>query len=138
MNCSGEGVFHTGADREHDNHLGMSFVFTLIPSHVDFSVMPFMYMCESKHKKLNSDPHEGKSLDLIHLCPAAVLGAPLVEVNVKQNYMNITIKGPFRWRTRRTKKDKSLLKFFPHMIYNVSVFNSRSNHTVSARQSIRS
>lgn len=37
----------------------------LILSHVDFSVMPFMYMCESKHKKLlslNSDPHKGKSL----------------------------------------------------------------------------
>lgn len=110
----------------------------LIFSHVDFSVMPFMYMCESKHKKLlslNSDPHKGKSLaasDLVNLCPAAVLGAPLVEVNVKQNYMNVTIKGPFRWRTKRTKKDKSLWKIFPHMIYNVSVFNSRSNHTVSA------
>lgn len=58
-----------------------------------------------------------------------VIGAPLVEVNLLHNYMNVTIKGPFRWRTKRTKKDKSLWKIFSHMIYNVSVFNSRSNHT---------
>nr|WBO25589.1 interleukin 20 receptor alpha [Ctenopharyngodon idella]WCC60319.1 interleukin 20 receptor subunit alpha like-protein [Ctenopharyngodon idella] len=62
-----------------------------------------------------------------------VLGAPLVEVNVKQNYMNVTIKGPFRWRTKRTKKNRSLWKIFPHMIYNVSVFNSRSNRTKHMR-----
>lgn len=69
---------------------------------------------------------------LLNLCPAAVIGAPLVEVNLLHNYMNVTIKGPFRWRTQRRKKKESLWRIFPHMIYNVSVFNSRSNHTVSA------
>ncbi|XP_016370142.1 interleukin-20 receptor subunit alpha [Sinocyclocheilus rhinocerous] len=58
-----------------------------------------------------------------------VLGAPLLELTVLQNYIDVTIKGPFRWRTKRTKKDKSLWKIFPHMIYNVSVINSRSSHT---------
>ncbi|CAM4695219.1 unnamed protein product [Leuciscus chuanchicus] len=58
-----------------------------------------------------------------------VIGAPLVEVNLLHNYMNVTIKGPFRWRTKRRKKKESLWKIFSHMIYNVSVFNSRSNHT---------
>uniref|UniRef100_A0A672QSL2 Interleukin-20 receptor subunit alpha-like n=1 Tax=Sinocyclocheilus grahami TaxID=75366 RepID=A0A672QSL2_SINGR len=58
-----------------------------------------------------------------------VLGAPLLELTVLQNYINITIKGPFRWRTKRTKKEKSLWKIFPHMIYNVSMFDGRSSHT---------
>ncbi|XP_077076478.1 interleukin-20 receptor subunit alpha [Siphateles boraxobius] len=65
-----------------------------------------------------------------------VIGAPLVEVNLLHNYMNVTIKGPFRRRTKNTKKDvptkerkESLRKIFTDMVYNVSVFNSRSNHT---------
>ncbi|KAF4099158.1 interleukin-20 receptor subunit alpha [Onychostoma macrolepis] len=58
-----------------------------------------------------------------------ILGAPLLDLTVLQNYINVTIKGPFRWRTKRTKKEKSLWKIFPHMMYNVSVFNSGSNHT---------
>ncbi|KAL1254743.1 hypothetical protein QQF64_016972 [Cirrhinus molitorella] len=58
-----------------------------------------------------------------------IIGAPQVELTVLQNYVNVTIKGPFRWRTKRTKKDKSLWKIFPHMFYNVSVFSSRSDHT---------
>ncbi|XP_026050820.1 interleukin-20 receptor subunit alpha-like isoform X2 [Carassius auratus] len=58
-----------------------------------------------------------------------ILGAPLLELSVLQNYINVTIKGPFRWRTRRTRKEKSLWKIFPHMIYNVSVFNGRSGDT---------
>uniref|UniRef100_A0A8C1R8E4 Interleukin 20 receptor, alpha n=1 Tax=Cyprinus carpio TaxID=7962 RepID=A0A8C1R8E4_CYPCA len=58
-----------------------------------------------------------------------ILGAPLLELTVLQNYINITIKGPFRWRTKRTQKEKSLWMIFPHMIYNVSVFNGRSRHT---------
>uniref|UniRef100_A0A9J8A712 Interleukin 20 receptor, alpha n=1 Tax=Cyprinus carpio carpio TaxID=630221 RepID=A0A9J8A712_CYPCA len=60
-----------------------------------------------------------------------ILGAPLLELTVLQNYINVTIKGPFRWRTKRTQKEKSLWMIFPHMIYNVSVFNGRSRHTVS-------
>uniref|UniRef100_A0A8C1P0U2 Interleukin 20 receptor, alpha n=1 Tax=Cyprinus carpio TaxID=7962 RepID=A0A8C1P0U2_CYPCA len=58
-----------------------------------------------------------------------ILGAPLLELTVLKNYIEVTIKGPFRWRTKRTKKEKSLWKIFPHMIYYVSVFNSRSGHT---------
>ncbi|XP_059355215.1 interleukin-20 receptor subunit alpha-like [Carassius carassius] len=58
-----------------------------------------------------------------------IIGAPLLELSVLQNYIDVTIKGPFRWRTKKTKKEKSLLKIFPHMIYNVSVFNGRSGHT---------
>ncbi|XP_067274534.1 interleukin-20 receptor subunit alpha [Pseudorasbora parva] len=58
-----------------------------------------------------------------------VLGAPLVELHVLQNYINISIKGPFRWRTKKMKKEESLWKIFPDMIYGVSVFNSRRNHT---------
>ncbi|XP_051955097.1 interleukin-20 receptor subunit alpha-like isoform X2 [Xyrauchen texanus] len=57
-----------------------------------------------------------------------ILGPPLVEVTLVQNYVNVTIKGPFR-KTKRSKKDKSLWKIFPHMIYNVSVYNSKSKHT---------
>ncbi|XP_051511301.1 interleukin-20 receptor subunit alpha-like [Myxocyprinus asiaticus] len=57
-----------------------------------------------------------------------ILGPPLVEVTVVENYVNITIKGPFR-KTKRSKKDKCLWKIFPHMIYNVSVYNSKSKHT---------
>ncbi|XP_073672626.1 interleukin-20 receptor subunit alpha [Garra rufa] len=59
-----------------------------------------------------------------------ILGAPLVELTVLQNYINITIKGPFRWRTKKAKKDKSLWKIFPHMTYKVSVISSKSDHTI--------
>ncbi|KAL0163629.1 hypothetical protein M9458_039382, partial [Cirrhinus mrigala] len=64
-----------------------------------------------------------------------ILGAPLVELTVLQNYINVTIKGPFRWRTKRAKKDtmEDLCKIFPHMIYSVSVFSSRSDHTNNMR-----
>ncbi|XP_039522181.1 interleukin-20 receptor subunit alpha-like [Pimephales promelas] len=58
-----------------------------------------------------------------------VIGPPHVEVNLLHNYMNVTIKGPFRWRTKRTKEDSSLMEIFSEMIYDLSVFNSRSNHT---------
>jgi len=68
---------------------------------------------------------------ILNLCPAAVIGPPHVEVNLLHNYMNVTIKGPFRWRTKRTKEDSSLMEIFSEMIYDLSVFNSRSNHTVS-------
>ncbi|XP_043075109.1 interleukin-20 receptor subunit alpha [Puntigrus tetrazona] len=58
-----------------------------------------------------------------------ILGPPLLELTVLQNYVNVSITGPFRWRPKRTKKERSLWKVFPHMMYNVSVFYSRSNHT---------
>ncbi|XP_056337108.1 interleukin-20 receptor subunit alpha isoform X1 [Danio aesculapii] len=58
-----------------------------------------------------------------------ILGAPLVDVTVRQNHMDITLKGPFRWRTKRMTKEKSLWRIIPNMIYKVSVFNSRSNRT---------
>ncbi|KAI7800049.1 class II cytokine receptor crfb8, partial [Triplophysa rosa] len=59
------------------------------------------------------------------------LGAPLVDVTVVQNYINITMKGPFRWKTKKTKKEKSLWKIIPQMIYNVSVYNSKREHVQS-------
>ncbi|RXN06188.1 interleukin-20 receptor subunit alpha-like protein [Labeo rohita] len=60
-----------------------------------------------------------------------ILGAPLVELTVLQNYVNVIIKGPFRWRTKKVQKDtmEDLCNIFPHMIYSVSVFSSRSDHT---------
>ncbi|XP_051951218.1 interleukin-20 receptor subunit alpha isoform X2 [Xyrauchen texanus] len=57
-----------------------------------------------------------------------IFGPPLVEVTVVQNYVDIIIKGPFR-KTKRAKKEKSLWKIFPHMIYTVSVYNNKSKHT---------
>ncbi|XP_051500820.1 interleukin-20 receptor subunit alpha [Myxocyprinus asiaticus] len=62
-----------------------------------------------------------------------ILGPPLVKVTVVQNYVDITIKGPFR-KTKRAKKEKSLWKIFPHMIYNVSVYNNKSKHTLNFLQ----
>ncbi|XP_056621041.1 interleukin-20 receptor subunit alpha isoform X2 [Triplophysa dalaica] len=59
------------------------------------------------------------------------LGPPLVDVTVVQNYINITMKGPFRWKTKKTKKEKSLWKIIPFMIYNVSVYSSRREHVQS-------
>lgn len=60
-----------------------------------------------------------------------ILGPPLVDMTVVQNYINITIKGPFRWKTKKTKKEKPLWKIFPHIIYRVSVYNSKREHMQS-------
>ncbi|XP_055042732.2 interleukin-20 receptor subunit alpha [Misgurnus anguillicaudatus] len=57
-----------------------------------------------------------------------ILGPPLVEVNVVQNSIDISLKGPFRYKTK-TKGGKSLWKIFPHLMYNVSVYYTKSNHT---------
>lgn len=102
--------------------------------HTDYSDMPFINSgCVSTvTAPLNSDPLKADHYLILScsICVTAILGAPLLELTVLKNYIEVTIKGPFRWRTKRTKKEKSLWKIFPHMIYYVSVFNSRSGHTV--------
>lgn len=56
-----------------------------------------------------------------------ILGPPLVEVIVVQNYINISMKGPFRYKTK-TKRGRSLWKIFQHLIYNVSVYYTKSDY----------
>ncbi|XP_035384658.1 interleukin-20 receptor subunit alpha isoform X2 [Electrophorus electricus] len=57
-----------------------------------------------------------------------VLGPPQMEVTLRENYLRVLLKGPYRWRSGRTRGRQSLWSVFPHMVYNVSVYNNRSKH----------
>nr|ACN11305.1 Interleukin-20 receptor alpha chain precursor [Salmo salar] len=56
-------------------------------------------------------------------------GPPLVKLVVKENSVTVKLKGPMRWKTGNITKDYSLLKFYPQMTYNLSVYDNRSNKT---------
>ncbi|XP_064781424.1 uncharacterized protein LOC135506018 isoform X2 [Oncorhynchus masou masou] len=57
-------------------------------------------------------------------------GPPLVKLVVKENSVTVKLKGPMRWKTGNMTKEYSLLKIYPQMIYNLSVYDNRSNKTV--------
>ncbi|XP_053498225.1 interleukin-20 receptor subunit alpha isoform X1 [Ictalurus furcatus] len=62
-----------------------------------------------------------------------ILGPPQVNVTVVENILHVKLSGPFRWRNPG-KKRQSMFNIFPHMFYNVSVYNNSSKHTQSFRQ----
>ncbi|XP_036420068.1 interleukin-20 receptor subunit alpha isoform X2 [Colossoma macropomum] len=57
-----------------------------------------------------------------------IFGPPNVKVTLVDNYMHVKLKGPFRWKSSRMKRGYSVWKIFPHMVYNISVYNNRSKH----------
>ncbi|XP_031692973.1 interleukin-20 receptor subunit alpha isoform X3 [Oncorhynchus kisutch] len=57
-------------------------------------------------------------------------GPPLVKLVVKENSVTVKLKGPMRWKTGNMTKEYSLLKIYPQMTYNLSVYDNRSNKTV--------
>ncbi|TRY84439.1 hypothetical protein DNTS_035807 [Danionella cerebrum] len=63
-----------------------------------------------------------------------VLGAPSVEVTVVQNFIIINMKGPFRWKTKSSQKDKSFWEIFHQMNYIVFVSQSENNYTVGIKK----
>uniref|UniRef100_A0A8C8JE36 Uncharacterized protein n=1 Tax=Oncorhynchus tshawytscha TaxID=74940 RepID=A0A8C8JE36_ONCTS len=56
-------------------------------------------------------------------------GPPLVKLVVKENSVTVKLKGPMRWKTGNMTKEYSLLKFYPQMTYNLSVYDNTSNKT---------
>uniref|UniRef100_A0A8C7TDD7 Interleukin 20 receptor, alpha n=1 Tax=Oncorhynchus mykiss TaxID=8022 RepID=A0A8C7TDD7_ONCMY len=56
-------------------------------------------------------------------------GPPLVKLVVKENSVTVKMKGPMRWKTGNMTKEYSLLKFYPQMTYNLSVYDNTSNKT---------
>ncbi|XP_026786957.3 interleukin-20 receptor subunit alpha [Pangasianodon hypophthalmus] len=57
-----------------------------------------------------------------------ILGPPQVNVTVLENKLHIKLSGPFRWRNPG-KKRQSMFNIFPHMVYNISVYNNSSKRT---------
>ncbi|XP_047673933.1 interleukin-20 receptor subunit alpha-like [Tachysurus fulvidraco] len=54
-----------------------------------------------------------------------VLGPPQVNVSVVEGKLQVKLSGPFRWR-KPEKKRQSMFNIFPHMFYNISVYNNSS------------
>lgn len=69
-------------------------------------------------------------ITFLYLSQTATFGPPLVKLVVKENSVTVKLKGPMRWKTGNITKDYSLLKFYPQMTYNLSVYDNRSNKTV--------
>lgn len=61
--------------------------------------------------------------------PSAVLGPPQLNVSVVESKLQVKLSGPFRWRSLG-KKRQSMFNIFPHMVYNISVYNNSSKHMV--------
>ncbi|KAG7461012.1 hypothetical protein MATL_G00205020 [Megalops atlanticus] len=57
-------------------------------------------------------------------------GPPIIKVTVKERSIIIKLKGPMRWKTANSKKEYSMAKYYPHMMYNVSVYNNRTKQTL--------
>lgn len=62
--------------------------------------------------------------------PTATFGPPLVKLVMKENSVTVKLKGPMRWKTENMTKEYSLLKIYPQMTYNLSVYDNRSSKTV--------
>lgn len=71
-----------------------------------------------------------RMITFLYLSQTATFGPPLVKLVVKENSVTVKLKGPMRWKTGNITKDYSLLKFYPQMTYNLSVYDNRSNKTV--------
>ncbi|XP_060738758.1 interleukin-20 receptor subunit alpha isoform X2 [Tachysurus vachellii] len=56
-----------------------------------------------------------------------ILGPPQVNVSVVEDKLQVKLSGPFRWRNLE-KKRQSMFNIFPHMSYNISVYNNSSKH----------
>ncbi|XP_055728829.1 uncharacterized protein LOC129817520 [Salvelinus fontinalis] len=56
-------------------------------------------------------------------------GPPLVTLVMKENSVTVKLKGPMRWKTGNMTKEYSLLKIYPQMTYNLSVYDNRSCKT---------
>ncbi|KAL7872560.1 hypothetical protein SRHO_G00075430 [Serrasalmus rhombeus] len=57
-----------------------------------------------------------------------IFGPPSVKLTLVDNYVHVRLKGPFRWKSSRMKRGYSVWKIFPHMVYNISIYNNRSKH----------
>lgn len=60
-------------------------------------------------------------------------GPPIVKVMLKERKMTIKVKGPMRWKADNRTKEQSLAKYYPQMMYNVSIHNSKTKKTMSFR-----
>lgn len=69
------------------------------------------------------------SLSKLFSSSSAVLGPPQVNVTVVENKLHVKLSGPFRWRNPG-KKRQSMFNIFPHVFYNISVYDNRSKRTV--------
>ncbi|KAJ8270746.1 hypothetical protein GJAV_G00118760 [Gymnothorax javanicus] len=58
-------------------------------------------------------------------------GPPIVKVMLKERKMTIKLKGPMRWKADNRTKEQSLAKYYPQMMYNVSIHNSKTKKTMS-------
>ncbi|XP_066514991.1 interleukin-20 receptor subunit alpha [Hoplias malabaricus] len=58
-----------------------------------------------------------------------MMGPPHVKLSALENFIGVTLKGPFRWRRGGVKKGPSLWKMYPHMTYDITVLNNKSKHT---------
>ncbi|XP_030638760.1 interleukin-20 receptor subunit alpha [Chanos chanos] len=58
-----------------------------------------------------------------------IFGPPRVKVTMVENNLRVKMKGPMRWKNAHMKRERSLWKVFPHMIYNVSIFSNKSKQT---------
>ncbi|KAJ8275100.1 hypothetical protein COCON_G00097250 [Conger conger] len=57
-------------------------------------------------------------------------GPPIVKVTVNERKLIIKLKGPMRWKIGNRSKEYSLAKYYPQMMYNVSIHNSMTKKTI--------
>lgn len=57
------------------------------------------------------------------------LGPPLLSVEIENNSATITMKGPMRYPSNNHTPALSMATLYPEMTYNLSVRNTRQNHT---------
>ncbi|XP_058249447.1 interleukin-20 receptor subunit alpha isoform X2 [Hemibagrus wyckioides] len=64
-----------------------------------------------------------------------VLGPPQLNISVVESKLQVKLSGPFRWRSLG-KKRQSMFNIFPHMVYNISVYNNSSKrmHFLQAKK----
>ncbi|TSO15221.1 Interleukin-20 receptor subunit alpha [Bagarius yarrelli] len=58
------------------------------------------------------------------------LGPPQLNVTVVENTLQVKLSGPFRWR-KDGKKQESMLNFFSHMSYHISIYNNSKYNSSS-------
>ncbi|XP_035276624.1 interleukin-20 receptor subunit alpha [Anguilla anguilla] len=53
-------------------------------------------------------------------------GPPIVKVTVAERKLIVKLKGPMRWKIGNSTKEQSLAKYYPQMMYNVSIHNNNT------------
>lgn len=64
----------------------------------------------------------------------ATFGPPLLSVALENSSAIITLRGPMRYQPNNHTPLVSMAMLYPHMMYNLSIENTRRNKTVSKKK----